>query len=103
MPGKKRWLFTAIPAPAWQLAAGRPGLPRPDVFFVACLVDRSQADELQARTKIPLVALSYGQLATFDKDVYQSLQLIGRITGNEKRAVEVVEFLQDCQQEGRQP
>lgn len=72
---------------------------QPDVIFVAYLVDRSQADELQARTKIPVVVLSYGQLATFDEDVYKSLQLIGQITGNETRAGEVVKFLQDCQQD----
>ena len=72
---------------------------QPDVIFVAYLVDRSQADELQARTKIPVVVLSYGQLATFDENVYKSLQLIGQITGNEIRAGEVVKFLQDCQQD----
>lgn len=71
----------------------------PDVIFVTYLVDKSRAEELQAKTGIPVVVLSYGKLATFDHDVYQSLQLIGRITGNDKRAEEVVAYLKKCQQD----
>ncbi|MDI3280566.1 MAG: iron ABC transporter substrate-binding protein [Bacillota bacterium] len=71
----------------------------PDVIFVAYLVDRAKADELQAKTGIPVVVLSYGRLATFDEAVYQSLLLIGRVIGKEKRAQEVVSYLQKCQQD----
>ncbi|HHW43149.1 MAG TPA: iron ABC transporter substrate-binding protein [Desulfotomaculum sp.] len=72
---------------------------KPDVIFIAYLVDRAQADELQARTNIPVVVLSYGRLATFDEDVYKSLELIGKITGREGRAREVVDYLKKCQQD----
>lgn len=72
---------------------------KPDVIFVAYLVDRSRADELQARTNIPVVVLSYGRLATFDEDVYKSLELIGKITDSEERAREVVDYLKKCQQD----
>jgi len=72
---------------------------KPDVIFVTYLVDRTRADELQARTGIPVVVLSYGKLATFDDDLYRSLQLIGRITGNENRADAVVAFLKKCRQD----
>lgn len=72
---------------------------KPDVIFVAYLVDKAQADELQAKTNIPVVVLSYGQLATFDEDVYKSLQLIGKIIGQPERAQEVVAYLQECQQD----
>ena len=72
---------------------------KPDVILVAYLADRAQADELQAKTKTPVVVLSYGRLATFDEDVYKSLELIGKITGREKRAEEVVAFLKKCQQD----
>ncbi|WP_258359593.1 iron ABC transporter substrate-binding protein [Moorella sulfitireducens (nom. illeg.)] len=72
---------------------------KPDVIFVASLVDRVQADELQAKTNIPIVVLSYGSLAVFDEDVYRSLQLIGKITGNEQRAGEVVAYLKKCQED----
>ncbi|AKX94248.1 iron ABC transporter substrate-binding protein [Moorella thermoacetica] len=72
---------------------------QPDVIFAASLLDKSQADELQAKTGAPVVVLSYGKLATFDEDVYRSLELIGRIIGNEKRAGEVVTYLKNCQQD----
>lgn len=72
---------------------------KPDVIFVIQLVDKSRADELQAKTGIPVVVLSYGNLGTFDDDVYRSLQLIGQITGNEKRADEVIAFLKKSLQD----
>jgi iron complex transport system substrate-binding protein len=72
---------------------------QPDVIFVAYLVDRAQADELQAKTNIPVVVLSYGSVATFDEDVYKSLRLIGKIIGREERAQEVIDYMKKCQQD----
>lgn len=70
---------------------------KPDVIFVAYLVDRAKADDLQAKTNTPVVVLSYGKLGAFDEDVYRSLSLIGKIMGNEKRAQEVVDYIKGCQ------
>jgi len=75
---------------------------KPDVIFVAYLVDRSQAEELQARTSIPVVVLSYGNQVPFDEDVYKSIRLIGRVTGSEQRAQAVVDYLQRCQEDLRE-
>lgn len=75
---------------------------KPDVIFVAYLVDKSQADELQARTNIPVVVLSYGNQVPFDEDVYKSIRLIGKVIGNEQRAEEVVAYLKECQADLRQ-
>lgn len=69
----------------------------PDVIFAAYLLDASKADELQAKTGIPVVVLSYGQLATFDQELMTSLELIGKITGTRERAEEVINYIQDCQ------
>lgn len=69
----------------------------PDVIFVAYLVDAAKADELQAKTGIPVVVLSYGQLGTFDDEIYESIDLIGVITGNAERAEEVVDYIKDCE------
>lgn len=69
----------------------------PDVIFVAYLVDSSKADELQSKTGIPVVVLSYGQLGTFDEEVLTSIELVGQITGSQERAGEVVEYLNECQ------
>ncbi|MCL6449414.1 MAG: iron ABC transporter substrate-binding protein, partial [Armatimonadetes bacterium] len=71
----------------------------PDVIFVASLLDGAQADELQTKTNIPVVVLNYGTEVPFDEKVYDSLLLIGKITGNEKRAQEVVAYLKNCQQD----
>ncbi|MDI6908165.1 MAG: ABC transporter substrate-binding protein [Thermoanaerobacterales bacterium] len=70
---------------------------KPDVIFASYLVDRVKADDLQAKTNIPVVVLSYGQLATFDEELYQSLMLIGKVIGQESRAREVVDFIKRCQ------
>lgn len=68
----------------------------PDVIFVAYLVDTAKADELQARTGIPVVVLSYGQLGTFDQEIYDSISLIGKITGEQDRAEEVISYIKGC-------
>ncbi|MGB9792797.1 MAG: iron ABC transporter substrate-binding protein, partial [Thermacetogeniaceae bacterium] len=75
---------------------------KPDVIFVAYLVDKAKADELQEQTKIPVVVLSYGNQVPFDEDVYRSLRLIGEIIGEERRAEDVVAYLKKCQEDLRQ-
>lgn len=69
---------------------------RPDVIFAASLVEKASADELQKKTGIPVVVISYGQLTTFDDQVYKSILLIGKITGSEKRSAEVVDYFKNC-------
>lgn len=68
----------------------------PDVIFAAYLVDAAKADELQSKTGVPVVILSYGELGTFDEDLLRSIELVGEITGNEERAGEVVDFIENC-------
>lgn len=72
---------------------------QPDVIFVAYLADAAKANELQQRTGIPVVVLSYGQLGTFDSELMDSITLVGEITGKRDRAARVVDFLQGCQQD----
>jgi iron complex transport system substrate-binding protein len=69
----------------------------PDVIFVAYLVDTAKANELQSKTGIPVVVLSYGDLGTFDVEVFESLRLVGEITGNTQRADDVASYIKDCQ------
>jgi len=67
---------------------------KPDVIFASYLVDKAKADNLQAKTGIPVVVLSYGQLATFnEEDVYRSLDLVGKVIGTQQRAEEVINYL----------
>ncbi|MDR3601303.1 MAG: iron ABC transporter substrate-binding protein [Desulfosporosinus sp.] len=70
---------------------------KPEVIFVCSLVDKEKADQLQAKTGIPVVVLSYGSSASgttpFDENLYRSLNMIGTIIGKEKRAQDVVAYL----------
>ncbi|OLN33111.1 iron ABC transporter substrate-binding protein [Desulfosporosinus metallidurans] len=70
---------------------------KPDVIFVSYLVDKAKADKLQDKTGIPVVVLSYGQLATFNDDVYRSLDLVGRVIGTQQRAEEVINYVKKSQ------
>lgn len=67
---------------------------KPDVIFASYLVDKAKADNLQTKTGIPVVVLSYGQLATFnEEDVYRSLDLVGKVIGTQQRAEEVINYV----------
>lgn len=72
---------------------------KPDVIFTTYNSDKAAVDELQAKTGIPVVALSYGKVSTFDSNVYTSLELIGRIAGQEEQAQEAIAFMEKCRQD----
>lgn len=72
---------------------------KPDVIFIASLVDKAGADQLQAKTGVPVVFISYGKTGSFDEDLYRSLEIIGKIIGEEERAKEVVAFIKNCQKD----
>ncbi|GAB6147485.1 hypothetical protein JCM10135_00260 [Stetteria hydrogenophila] len=66
---------------------------KPDVIFMT-YVDAKTADDIQAKTGIPVVVLSYGKHATFSSEpLFKSLMLAGEILGKEERARQVVEFI----------
>lgn len=70
---------------------------KPDVIFVIQLVDKKGADDLQEKTKIPVIVLSYGTLGTFDEDLFKSIDLIGKILKKEARAKSVISFIKNIQ------
>ncbi len=71
---------------------------RPQVVFVTYM-QKSKADRMQNLLGVPVVVLSYGPFASFDKVIYKSLLLAGRILGKEKRAQEVVDYLEAQQKD----
>lgn len=71
----------------------------PDVIFTLYNSDVSTVDELQSKTHIPVVALSYGNTEVFNPAVNASLEIIGKITGEEERAAEVVQYFAKCQED----
>ena len=66
----------------------------PDVIFSMYNSEAAVADELQEKTGIPVVVLSYGESEVFDQAIYDSMTLIGQVTGHEDRAAEVVAYMQ---------
>jgi iron complex transport system substrate-binding protein len=79
----------------------------PDVIFSTYATEASTADELQAKTGIPVVVISYGTIGfgttIFGESVQDSLSLIGEITGQEEKAQAAIDFIQQARQdlEGR--
>lgn len=67
----------------------------PDVIFSTYNSDISAVDELQEKTGIPVVTLSYGDTAVFDTAIYDSLSLVGQITSHGDRAEEVINYMKD--------
>jgi iron complex transport system substrate-binding protein len=72
---------------------------KPDVIF-ATYISKKKADDIQQKTGIPVVVLSYGKLATFsNEDLFKSLRIAGKILNKEDRAEEVIKFIKDCQRD----
>lgn len=66
----------------------------PQVIFAN--IDADSADTLQKRTGIPVVALTSGE-AVFDEEVYESIDLVGKIMGKGERASELIAFMKDAE------
>lgn len=66
-------------------------LCEPDVIF--CTATSGEADEIQSKTNIPVVAVSQGTL--FGEDFEQSLRIIGEVCGVSDRAEEVITYIND--------
>lgn len=66
----------------------------PDVIF-SLYDDVDGMNNLAKRTGIPVVCLSYGGSDPFSEQVYQSLNLIGKIVHNENRASQVINYIKE--------
>ncbi|WP_163338892.1 iron ABC transporter substrate-binding protein [Desulfopila sp. IMCC35008] len=66
--------------------------PQPQVIFKTYKDIGYDPDELQTKTGIPVICLTYGNLATQRAKIYASLSLMGKIIGREKRAEDVQSF-----------
>ncbi len=70
----------------------------PDLIFMT-QTDISIADQVQEQLHIPIVILSYGAFGTFDEQIYESLKLAGKILNREKRAEDVIAFIESARKE----
>lgn len=67
----------------------------PDVIIAA--YTKELADNLQTKTGIPVVAVAYQGI--FDKNFNDSMKLIGKILGREKRCNEIVDYMNKLQKD----
>jgi iron complex transport system substrate-binding protein len=73
---------------------------KPQVIFITYM-DASLAEEVQRTLGIPLVVLSYGAFATFDEAVYDAMRIAGKILNREKRADDVVTYIESLRKDMR--
>lgn len=66
---------------------------KPEVIFVSYM-EPSNADELQKKLGIPVVILTHGRFASFDELFFGSLRVAGQILNQEKRAEEIIAFIE---------
>jgi iron complex transport system substrate-binding protein len=67
----------------------------PQVIFKSFLTSADDADELQEKTGIPVVAIVYGDLDVYRDDMNQALRLMGTVMGKEARAEAVISYFDD--------
>ncbi|WP_419660619.1 putative ABC transporter, periplasmatic binding protein, related to hemin transport system [Desulfosarcina variabilis str. Montpellier] len=65
---------------------------RPDLI-IATYMEAGVADAVARTLSIPVLVLSYGELAVFDEMVFDSLRLAGKILNRQARAEEVIDFI----------
>jgi iron complex transport system substrate-binding protein len=76
----------------------------PDVILSTYATDASAADELQTKTGVPVVVISYGTIGfgtttIFGEPVQDSLRLIGEITGQTEKAQAAIDFILKARQD----
>ncbi|MFN3384103.1 MAG: iron ABC transporter substrate-binding protein [Archaeoglobaceae archaeon] len=85
------------------IAAGGPDDPKanveeiiklkPDVIFA--VVNAQHAESLQEKTGIPVIVINYGTLGNFrTTELFESIRLMGKVIGKEKRAEEVIAYIE---------
>uniref|UniRef100_UPI0040499540 iron ABC transporter substrate-binding protein n=1 Tax=Dissulfurimicrobium sp. TaxID=2022436 RepID=UPI0040499540 len=71
---------------------------KPQVLFIT-YIDGHLADRIQRTLGIPVVVLSYGAFANFNEAVYDALRIAGRILNREKRAYEVIAYIESVRKD----
>ncbi len=69
--------------------------PPPQVIFKTYAQMGHDPEELQRKTGVPVVVLNYGDLSRNRRVLYDSLRLMARVTGTERRAEQVISFFEE--------
>ena len=64
-------------------------------IIICTFLNTSEADELQKKTGIPVLCLSYGDFNINEKNLYESLQLLGSILERNERAEYLIHYIKE--------
>jgi iron complex transport system substrate-binding protein len=70
----------------------------PDLI-IATYMEAAVADEVAKILSIPVLVLSYGEIAVLDEMVFDSLRLAGKVLDRQARADAVIDFIQDIRKD----
>jgi len=95
--------FLALPV----VGTGGPGaLPDPERvlmcqpdLIVAVSIDPDQLENIQAKTGVPALYLSYGELGVWREEARRSLSLLGEVLGRTVRAAAINEYVASLEQD----
>jgi len=89
------------------VSAGGPGklpdfeavmLANPDIVIVSGL-DSAQVENIQKKTGVPAVYITYGEIGVWGKEAQTSLKLLGNILGKSDRANRLVNYVESTERE----
>ena len=69
--------------------------PQPEVIFKTFPDMGVNPLELEKKTGIPIIALSYGDLIGYKQDLYKTIRTMATVMAKEQRGEEVISFLED--------
>ena len=108
--GRPYWLAHKELAKLPRIGTGGPGAinkkpdmetllsTAPQVIFITYM-NAALADKVQKTLRIPIVVLSYGAFLSFDKAVYASLEIAGKVLNLKKRAEAVVNYIESLRED----
>ncbi|MBN2547385.1 MAG: iron ABC transporter substrate-binding protein [Spirochaetes bacterium] len=67
--------------------------PFPEIIFKIYSASGYNAVELEDKTGIPVIVLNYGDLSYNKEEFYKSLRIMGKCVGKEKKAKELINFI----------
>ena len=68
--------------------------PQPQIILKTYSRMGHDPEKLQKKTSLPVVVLEYGDLSNHRSSFYQSLRIMGKVVGKERRAEEVISFFE---------
>lgn len=66
----------------------------PDIIYSTYGMNPEELDAFEKKVGAPVAVLSYGQNSIFEEDMYKSLELIGKLSGREERAKEIIDYME---------